>query len=84
MLQGSKCLGKSVMSKLQWYLAEPSDRLESARIIFQLLKHAKNVQSNELHCFPTSTVFRKSLKNSIESSSQVGGFYIYWDFEPTL
>lgn len=31
-----------------------------------------------------SKAFRKSLENSIESSSQVGGFYMYWEFEPTL
>ena len=55
------------------------DRLDSAGIILQLFKHAKNVKSNELH-FPTS----KSLKNSAESSSQVGGFYRHWDFEPLL
>lgn len=73
MLQGSNCLGTGARSEFPRYLAEPSDRWESAGILLQPLNHVKNVKSNEVHRFPASAVFRKSLKNSTESSSQVGG-----------
>lgn len=36
------------------HLAGPSDRLENTGSIFQLLKHTKNVKSNEIFHFPMS------------------------------
>lgn len=41
-------------SKMPRHLAGPSDRLENAGSIFQLLKHTKNVKSNEIFHFPMS------------------------------